>query len=449
MTTATPGPPIRRPAYREGRLLDVAELQAEQQSRTGALTRHEGNVHTPGVAFGLQLTVSAVSGITGVDIHPGLAVDGAGHYLVLGQPLTASLAEGESVTISIVWRAGTSQIELSDVPPPAPADRSSDAWPVVLGQAAVSSNAVTLDPAAREGLELRATALTAPAGGSRVILGGHGGRRVQVLGMQLADGRGGFGDVTTVDGDGTGRTAVPASVAGAVQVSGSVALAAAIPAPSAASPWSLYRATVTLPDKTVAEQLRLEVGEVKTGVDPHALELLVAPGGTGAGQDLLHVDAGGTVTIPGSLTVEGVTTVSGWATTGPGGGTGATTLSGLAASEANVLAAAQALLNQLTNTDLKASAQGVSSAGGTVSYTLQLASSATMAVTDIAAYETVVVGSSVVSRQFVAQGVNLSPAGTADIPRTIAVGGSAHVAVLAIGAGQDGQPRAATLSFSV
>lgn len=446
MTTATPGPAIRRPAYREGRLLDVAELQAEQQSRTGALTRHEGNVHAPGVAFGLQVTASAVPGITGVDIQPGLAVDGAGHYLVLGQPLTASLADGESVTISIVWRGGTSQIELSDVPPPAPADRTSDAWPVVLGQAAVSSGMVSVDPAAREELELRATALTAPAGGSRVILGGHGGRRAQVLGVQLADGHGGFGDVTTVDGDGTGRITVPASVADAVQVSGSVALATAVPAPSAASPWSLYRATVTLPDKTVAEQLRLEVGEVKTGVDPHALELLIAQGG--AGQDLLHVDAGGTVTIPGSLTVEGVTTVSGWATSGPGGGTGATTLSGLAASEANVLAAAQALLNQLTNTDLKASAQAVSSAGGTVSYTLQLASSATMAVTDIAAYETVVVGGSVVSRQFVAQGVSLSPAGTADIPRTIPVGGTANVAVLAIGAGQDGQPRAATLNFS-
>jgi len=446
VTPATPGPPVRWPAYREGQLLEVAELQAEQQARTGALTRHEGSVHTPGVAFGLQLTVSAVPGITGVDIQPGLAVDGAGHYLVLSRPLTASLADGESsVTISIVWRAGTSQIELSDVPPPAPADRASDAWPVVLGQADVSSGTVTVDHAAREELELRATAITAPAGGSRVILGGHGGRRAQVFGVQLADGRGGFGDVTTVDGDGTGRTTVPASVADAVQVSGSATLAAAIPAPSAASPWSLYRATVTRPDKTVAEQLRLEVGEVKTGVDPHALELLIAQG---AGPDLLHVDAGGTVTISGGLTVVGVTTVSGWATTGPGGGTGATTLSGLAASEANVLAAAQALLNNLTNTDLKASAQGVSSAGGTVSYTLHLASSAATAVTDIAAYETVVVGGSVVSRQFVAQGVNLSPAGTADIHRAIPVGGTANIAVLAIGAGQDGQPRAATLSFS-
>ena len=138
MTPATPGPPIRRPAYREGQLLEVAELQAEQQSRTGALTRHERNVHTPGVAFGLEVTVSAVPGITGVQIQPGLAVDGAGRYLVLDQPLTASLADGEYVTVSIVWRAGTSQIELSDVPPPAPADRTSDAWPVVLGQAAVS-----------------------------------------------------------------------------------------------------------------------------------------------------------------------------------------------------------------------------------------------------------------------------------------------------------------------
>ena len=316
-------------------------------------------------------------------IKPGLAVDGAGRYLILDQPLTASLADGEAVTISIVWRAGTSQVELSDVPPPAPADRTSDAWPVVLGGAAVSATGrVSVHRTAREELRLRAAALTAPAGESRVVLGGHSGRRSQVLGVQLADGQGGFADVTIVDGDGTIRVAMAASVAGAVQVKGVMALATAMPPPSAASAWSLYRATVTRPDKSVAEQLRLEVGEVKSGVDPRALELLVARGGTGAEQDLLHVDAGGTVTIPGGLVVEGTTTVSG------GAGPGATTLSGLAAQEANLLAMGQVLLNQLTNTDLKASAQGVSRGGSTVSYTLQLAS--TTAVTDIAAYETVV-----------------------------------------------------------
>ena len=56
MSQAT-APPIRRPAYREGQLLQAAELQAEQQSRTGALVRHEQDVHTPGIAIGLEVTV--------------------------------------------------------------------------------------------------------------------------------------------------------------------------------------------------------------------------------------------------------------------------------------------------------------------------------------------------------------------------------------------------------
>jgi len=109
-STATPQ--IRRPTYREGQLLQAAELQAEQQSRTDALARHEQNVHTAGIAFGLEVTTAAR--LTGIQIQPGLAVDGPGRYLVLDHPLTASLADGEDVTISIVWRGGTSQIELSD-----------------------------------------------------------------------------------------------------------------------------------------------------------------------------------------------------------------------------------------------------------------------------------------------------------------------------------------------
>ena len=118
MTQATAAPAIRRPAYREGQLLQVAELQAEQSSRAEALLRHEQNVHTPGIITGLEVTVATVRGAAGIQITPGLAIDGAGRYIGLGQPLTAPLANGEDVTVSIVWRGGTSQIELSGTPPP-------------------------------------------------------------------------------------------------------------------------------------------------------------------------------------------------------------------------------------------------------------------------------------------------------------------------------------------
>jgi hypothetical protein len=95
--------PVRRPTFREGQRLEVAELQAEQQSRDGALTRHERKVHAPGIVTGLHVRPVTV-GQAGVQVMPGLAVDGTGRYLLLKRPLTASLADGEDATVSIAWR---------------------------------------------------------------------------------------------------------------------------------------------------------------------------------------------------------------------------------------------------------------------------------------------------------------------------------------------------------
>jgi hypothetical protein len=253
-----------------------------------------------------------------------------------------------------------------------------------------------------------------------------------------------------VNADGTGRVDIDISVAGEVQSGGRVRLPAPAPAPQAAVPWSLYRATLTRPDKTVAEQLRLEVGEVKSGVNPDAVELLVARGGKGAAHDLLHVDGEGTVTIGGPLTVEGFSTVTGF----PGPLPAGTTLSSLAAQEAQLLAVAQVLLSQLTNPDLRAALHaGPAPWGSTaVSYTLRLASSATAAVTAVAAYETVVSlpDSTLISSKFIAQGINLPAASTHDVVRRVTLGPHptrASIAIMAIGVGQDGQPRIGTLQF--
>jgi hypothetical protein len=303
--------------------------------------------------------------------------------------------------------------------------------------------------AAREELGLHAAAVTHPAGSSRVLLGGRG----SLLRVQLADGKGGFTEVAAVDGAGSWRSAVAATVTGPATAVAPVTLAAASPAPQAAAPWSLYRATVTRPDKTVAEQLRIEVGEVKAGGNPALTEVLLASGGD-TWTDLMWLDASGSVTFPGTLTVAGVITVLGGAGGGPAGtGSGSAapaTLSALAASEANVLADAQALLNTLTNTDLVATNQGISHAGGAVSYTLRLATSAATAVNSISAYETIIAGGTVLSRKFVAQGVSLQPSSSTDlvVPVTVGGGSSVTVNILAAGVGQDGQPRAATLSFT-
>jgi hypothetical protein len=451
VTQAVAAPQIRRPTYREGQLLDVAELQAEQQSRSEALARHERNVHTPGIVTGLAVTPAAGPGVAGIDIQPGLALDGPGRYLYFAQPLTASLADGESVTVSVIWRGSTSQIELSDTAPPVQADRTQDAWPVVLGQATRSGSRVSVTSMGREELQLRATTLTAPAGGGQVVLGGQSGHSAQVLGVRLAGGGTGTGtgEATTVDADGTGHVSVDTSLAGEVQGGGRVVLDTPVPPPPAALPWSLYRATLTRPDKTVVEQLRLEVGEVKSGVDPHALELLVAQGGTGAVKELLRVDASGTVTIPGPITVEGYTTVTGQASPLPA----APTLSSLAAQEADLLAMAQVLLNQLTDTDLRAVVSGTPTAAGSdaVTYTLGLVNLSATAVQGIAAYETVIGSAGLISHQFIAQGIDLPAASTHDITRTVTAGPHptpVTIAVLAVGVGQDGQPRTATLRFT-
>ena len=443
MTEPAAASPIRRPVYREGQLLEAAELQAEQRSRDGALARHEGNVHTPGIITGLQLTAAAAGDLR---IHPGLAIDGPGRYLALDQLLTTTLADGEDVWVAIVWRQGAAQIELSDRPPPAQADRGQDAWPVVLGQAARPAGTVTVRTGAREDLRLRAAALSAPDGGSRVLLGGQSGRRTQILGVQLAGGAG-WDDVTTVDADGSCVVSANAGLDGDLQAGGLVILEAAIPAPPAAAPWSLYRATSTRPDNTVVDQLRLEVGELKSGVDPRALELVVAPHGTGGTKDLMYVDASGTVTISGHLTVEGVATATG----SPGPLPAGTTLASLAAEEADLLAAAQLVLNQLTDTDLRAGHAGVTHVGTIVSYTLRLINSSPAAVNAVAAYETVT-ATTPISRGFVAQNVDVPAGSTVGVTRTINAGGTGltvTITVVAIGVGQDGQPRIGTDSFQV
>jgi hypothetical protein len=192
--------------------------------------------------------------------------------------------------------------------------------------------------------------------------------------------------------------------------------------------------------------MRLEVGEVKSGINPHSRELAVVRGGTAAPRDLLRVDAGSTVTIPGKLVVEGFTTFVGYANPLQA----ATTLTELAAQAADLLARAQVLLNQLTDKDLQArQAVPWHVSGTSLTYTLRLASSATTAVRGVSAYETVV-ANNVISQGFVARGVDLPAGTTRDIARTIdvsalAAGTQIAVTVIAVGVGQDGQPRTGTL----
>ena len=73
------------------------------------------------------------------------------------------------------------------------------------------------------------------------------------------------------------------------------------------------------------------------------------------------------------------------------------------------------LLNQLTDTDLRAHQVGTwTASGNTVAYTLRLVSSAATAVSSIAVYETVVnlAASTLVSNQFIGRDINLAASST-------------------------------------
>jgi hypothetical protein len=271
----------------------------------------------------------------------------------------------------------------------------------------------TLVHTAGEGA-LRAAAVTHPDGGSRVVLGGDG-----LLSVQFADGKGGFRDAAAVQADGTRDAAGATTVTGPAAATGPAVLSPPIPAPPAAAPWSLYRAAVSAPGNPApsqpgTEQLRLEVGAVPAGADPTAVQALVINGGD-VPATLLRVDANGSVTIPGQLYVTGNITVV-------GGGAAA------------------------ANTDLTAASEGVSSQQGQVSYILRLATTAATSVTSITVYQTVVSGGTA-SRTTLAQGVSLQAAASTTFTQDLPAG-HVTVDVLAIGVGQDGRPRSATLSFS-
>lgn len=78
-----PDAPRRRVNYFEGRLLSADDLRAEQQSARERAWLHNRMLHGSGVVSGLDVTVEGDD----IVVSPGMAIDGLGREIVLGESL--------------------------------------------------------------------------------------------------------------------------------------------------------------------------------------------------------------------------------------------------------------------------------------------------------------------------------------------------------------------------
>jgi hypothetical protein len=230
------------------------------------------------------------------------------------------------------------------------------------------------------------------------------------------------------------------STSGMARLGAGLQLDQALPLPTKANPWSLSRVTVPKEGEAPVDQLRVELVELTTGVDPtkHRLTVVKQPN-TGALQPAFEVTADGNVHIFHDLKIGGAR-IEGVLPGSP------TTLADLAAEEGDLLAQAQAILNVHTDTDLKGSVALTTPPKPFLAFTITL--TATSAVTNVAVYRSVIVGSVVHEKGFLQQGSSVTPATPLTVDGTFnaglfATGTLIHVVVLAIGVGTDGQPRSA------
>jgi hypothetical protein len=327
MASTTPTSPDARPRFADGQVLTADDLTAEQTYLIAARRRHLLSGHTPGIVTGLEPSLQ--DGV--VTVSPGLAVDGDGRELVLttaSVPRAQTGAPGPAGDVGIYlqyslvstaaadpahprWseQADLFTAPLSTEAPPVsdvtalPDDTTAPAWPVLLG--VVKAGNAGLDLTVRRSAGAIGSALSAPQATSRVDFSRTGGVAVTV--------GSGTEPALTID---AGGTTVPgnAVVGGSLTVGLAYPLALqSQPAPTAASPWSLYRAhvpatrsTPTTPGAAAFEDLRIELPAPPAGPDP--TQQAVSFGAQGGGSDFartLSVLTDGTVVINGDLHVAG------------------------------------------------------------------------------------------------------------------------------------------------
>ena len=85
---------IQRPVFFEGQILAAADLTDTVESDRGRMARHERTLHEWGITQGLALTkIKKQEGTTSyveVTVQPGMATDGTGRQVVVGEPQALS-----------------------------------------------------------------------------------------------------------------------------------------------------------------------------------------------------------------------------------------------------------------------------------------------------------------------------------------------------------------------
>ncbi|MFM5949662.1 MAG: hypothetical protein ACKOPM_10605 [Novosphingobium sp.] len=81
---------IQRPVFYEGQIVSAADLNSVLETARIGLAQHERYLHTPGIAKGLQLVGTQRNTLSGdeyqeITVQPGLAIDGNGRHLLLGE----------------------------------------------------------------------------------------------------------------------------------------------------------------------------------------------------------------------------------------------------------------------------------------------------------------------------------------------------------------------------
>jgi uncharacterized repeat protein (TIGR01451 family) len=235
----------QRVRYRERQVLRVSDLRDEQAYLIAARRRHDISQHRWGIVSGLRVQVVA----DGVEVSPGVALDGFGRMLVVSRPIVASLdaVDQPSITRVAVWLeydrvdgAGTeshepcgsrlsrsfeqprmllSALEAGDtVDPRAPvlvdpadlefepfADSPDDPgrqWPVFLGLLERPSNsqgAFTVDEADRPQIKLVGEQILAPSGRARVQVGAESGADSNRFVVAIQDSAGKLIDRLSID----------------------------------------------------------------------------------------------------------------------------------------------------------------------------------------------------------------------------------------------------------
>jgi len=93
---------IKRLKYYNGQFLQQQDFTAEQEYHLDRQRRHNRQLHTPGIADGLAVTI----GTTSVSVAPGTAIDGEGRQIVLHEPRTVGFAgalNGQSALVVISY----------------------------------------------------------------------------------------------------------------------------------------------------------------------------------------------------------------------------------------------------------------------------------------------------------------------------------------------------------